>query len=55
MRRKRAKKVTKFDSQRAKIRVGQSASATNNQGGNSIAINAVEIGVVRLNPGQQGG
>lgn len=40
---------------RKNIRVGvkQSANATINQGGNAFAINASEIGIVRIVPGQQ--
>lgn len=36
-----------------RVRVKQSANATINQGGNAFAINASEIGIVRIVPGQQ--
>ncbi|WP_176707739.1 MULTISPECIES: hypothetical protein [Bacillales] len=35
------------------VNVKQGASATINQGGNAFAINASEVGVVRIRPGQQ--
>ncbi|MCM3630724.1 hypothetical protein M3194_25655 [Paenibacillus glycanilyticus] len=48
------KNVVKWSSGTTNVRVGQSANATINQGGNAFAINASEIGVVRLRPGAQG-
>ncbi|MFB9274718.1 hypothetical protein [Cohnella cellulosilytica] len=50
MSRKTAKNVKKWNNGKTRIDVGQKAGASNNQGGNSIAINAVEIGVVRIRP-----
>jgi hypothetical protein len=54
MKHKRAEKVTRFENQNAKIKVSQGAKASINQGGNAFAINAVDIGVVRIRAGQQG-
>ncbi|MGG1636731.1 hypothetical protein MHH56_28015 [Paenibacillus sp. FSL K6-3182] len=35
------------------VNVKQNAHASINQGGNAFAINATDIGVVRIRPGQQ--
>jgi hypothetical protein len=43
-------KVVNIDNGKTKIRLGQSALAKIGQGGNAIAINASEIGVVRIRP-----
>ncbi|WP_336785229.1 hypothetical protein [Paenibacillus sp. MMO-177] len=48
------KNIVKWSSGTTNVRVGQSANATINQGGNAFAINASEIGVVRIRPGAQG-
>lgn len=53
-RKQRSKKITKFENQKVKFWASQSAKASNNQGGNSIAINAIEFGTVRIRAGQQG-
>jgi hypothetical protein len=50
MRRNRSKNVKKWNKGNTKIRVGQHANASINQGGNAISINAVDIGVVRIRP-----
>ncbi|CAM3100337.1 hypothetical protein PALU110988_01390 [Paenibacillus lupini] len=47
------KNVVKWSSGTTNVRVGQSAKAIINQGGNAFAINASEIGVVRIRPGAQ--
>lgn len=50
MARRKAKNVKTWGKGNTKIKVGQAASASINQGGNAIAINAVDIGVVRIRP-----
>lgn len=47
------KNIVKWGNGKTNIRVGQSANASIGQGGNAFAINASEIGVVRIRPGQQ--
>jgi hypothetical protein len=44
----------KWDNSKTFVGVKQHANAYINQGGNAFAINAVDIGVVRIRPGQQG-
>ncbi|NIK79636.1 hypothetical protein FHS15_004797 [Paenibacillus castaneae] len=53
MRKKSSKNTIKFGNGRTNIKLKQGASASIGQGGNAIAINASEIGVVRIRPGQQ--
>ncbi|ACT03953.1 hypothetical protein [Paenibacillus sp. JDR-2] len=48
------KNIVKWSKGTTNVRVGQSSNATINQGGNAFAINATEIGVVRIRPGAQG-
>ncbi|WP_200961507.1 hypothetical protein [Paenibacillus sp. Soil522] len=43
----------KKDNGKTFVNVKQSANAMINQGGNAFAINATEVGVVRIRPGQQ--
>lgn len=50
MARKTSTNVKKWNNGKTKIKVAQSASASINQGGNAISINAVDIGVVRIRP-----
>ncbi|MDQ0060104.1 hypothetical protein [Paenibacillus harenae] len=45
--------TTKWSSGTTNVHVKQGANATINQGGNAFAINASEIGVVRIRPGSQ--
>ncbi len=45
--------TTKWSNGTTNVHVKQGASATINQGGNAFAINASEIGVVRIRPGTQ--
>ncbi|WP_029192756.1 hypothetical protein [Paenibacillus harenae] len=44
--------VVKWGNGKTKVNVNQSAFAFINQGGNAFAINATDIGVVRIRPGQ---
>ncbi|MGO4547200.1 hypothetical protein AB4Z29_20675 [Paenibacillus sp. 2TAB23] len=43
----------KKDNGKTFVNVKQGANASINQGGNAFAINASDIGVVRVRPGQQ--
>jgi|GEM_PF-899609 len=47
------KNSVKWNSGNTFVNTTQSASASINQGGNAFAINASDIGVVRIRPGQQ--
>ncbi|MGO4108359.1 hypothetical protein [Paenibacillus sp. YAF4_2] len=47
------KNIVKWSKGTTNVHVGQSAKAIINQGGNAFAINASEIGVVRIRPGAQ--
>lgn len=53
--RKRQKSVNnvEVDNSRTKFKAKQSANASVNQGGNAIAINANELGIIRIRPGAQ--
>ncbi|MCA0757710.1 hypothetical protein KP806_21845 [Paenibacillus sp. N4] len=53
---KKSKKTNnvKWDNSKTFVNVKQGASAKINQGGNAFAINASDIGVVRVRPGQEG-
>jgi hypothetical protein len=48
--RKRSVRTQKIGNGKTNTKVGQKATANINQGGNAIAINASEIGVVRIRP-----
>ncbi|MFK7695647.1 hypothetical protein [Paenibacillus sp. HJGM_3] len=50
MPRSKKNNVQKWGKGNTKIKTKQSASASINQGGNAFAINAVDIGVVRIRP-----
>ncbi|MFX3636778.1 MAG: hypothetical protein ACE3L7_02100 [Candidatus Pristimantibacillus sp.] len=45
--------VVKWNNGKTNVQVGQKALARIGQGGNAFAINANEIAVVRIRPGQQ--
>ncbi|WP_168735968.1 hypothetical protein [Cohnella fermenti] len=47
---KKSARTQKWSDPRTNVKVGQSASASINQGGNAISINASDIGVVRIRP-----
>lgn len=51
--RQRSVNTVEVDKSRLKFQARQSASATINQGGNAIAINANELGNIRVRAGQQ--
>lgn len=53
MRRNHSKNIVKWGNGKTNVNVKQGAIANIGQGGNAIAINASEIGVVRIRPGQQ--
>lgn len=53
MKRKSSTNTIKVGNGKTHVNLKQGASATIGQGGNAIAINASEIGVVRIRPGQQ--
>jgi len=48
--RKKSIRSQKWNNGKTKINLGQKASASINQGGNAISINASDIGVVRVRP-----
>ncbi|MBP1962166.1 hypothetical protein [Paenibacillus aceris] len=47
---RKSNKKSSYSNGKTKVRVRQSASATIGQGGNSISVNASEVGVVRIRP-----
>lgn len=52
MGRKRNSRVTKWKNEKNTVITKQSSSAVIKQGGNAFAINASEVGVVKIRPGR---
>ncbi|WP_192896614.1 hypothetical protein [Cohnella sp. AR92] len=50
LKKNKSSRTVKWSSHKTNVKVGQTANASINQGGNAISINATDIGVVRIRP-----